>query len=476
MKYSIIIPTYNHCDDLLKPCIDSILAHTHMDQVELIICANGCTDNTTHYLKQLTHQFESLGFGDHFKVITHDEPLGFAKACNMGIRECTGDRVVLLNTNCLLLSQQPHEWLTRLNAPFESQSNTGITSVLNLFSEQTQRNFAVFFCVMIDRKVIDKVGMLDEDHAASGAEDMEYCWLTEQAGFQIVNVNQTNSSGSVNTGKFPLFYKGKDAEHDWPQQLTTNMQKLAHKINHPPTATYLDSHTQVAEKFPWLKDVSAESPELFAEVIQHNAYKVEAHHVRNRSVIDVGANMGMFSILSSALGATQVLACEPIGGTVEKLTKNVYTCGFDSVVEPVRAAITGVKQGYLSMGVQSDSGKNTLYGTSSQHELVPTITLAELVARTTQPEVFLKMDCEGSEYDILLDSEPHVFDKIKAVAIEIHGDLHPIHRGVELIQNRLAQLGFQLLIRQPYGIWWYDAHGNRVDWQPLNMSIELWSK
>ena len=49
MKYSIVIPTYNNCDKYLKPCIDSIVKYTEMTDIELVISANGCTDNTKCY-------------------------------------------------------------------------------------------------------------------------------------------------------------------------------------------------------------------------------------------------------------------------------------------------------------------------------------------------------------------------------------------------------------------------------------------
>ena len=57
MKYSIVVPTYNHCDDLLKPCIDAILKYTNMSQVELIVSANGCVDNTLEFLSNLKTKF-----------------------------------------------------------------------------------------------------------------------------------------------------------------------------------------------------------------------------------------------------------------------------------------------------------------------------------------------------------------------------------------------------------------------------------
>lgn len=487
MKYSIIIPTYNHCDDLLKPCVESVLAHTHMDQVQLIICANGCTDNTSYYLTRLKNQFDRLGFADHIQIITHDSPLGFAAACNKGIQASTGNRVVLLNNDCVLQDQPTNVWLDTLNAPFEQDPQVGITCTLLLHSAATNRLFAPFFCVMMNRSVIQQVGILSEDYPVGGAEDMEYCWRAEQAGFQIVNVDSTiyDSQADIHVGQFPLWHKGEGTMHDarlvpnWSEQLCANQNKLTHKLQ--TLAQSITNGTcltvqEVADKYDWLATVNTEAPALFKEVISTNTYKLEPHHVANRSVIDVGANLGMFSIMCAALGAPQVLACEPVQSTCDLLTAHVNQAQFNAQVQYVRAAVTGKHSDPIMMGVHEDSGKNSLYDVGAHAELVPTIKLQELVNRCSQPEILLKMDCEGAEYDILLDSDAETFDRISMIMLETHGDLHPTHKGIQILHDRMTSLGFHQQIYQPYGIWWYDAQGTPVRWEPLNMSIELWSK
>ena len=35
-KYSVVIPTYNHCEKYLKPCIDSIIKYTEMADIESV--------------------------------------------------------------------------------------------------------------------------------------------------------------------------------------------------------------------------------------------------------------------------------------------------------------------------------------------------------------------------------------------------------------------------------------------------------
>ena len=80
MKYSVVIPTYNHCDDLLKPCIESIFKYSDVTDVELIISANGCKDNTFAYLGALKERYKHLGISDNFKVVWNEDALGYSRA------------------------------------------------------------------------------------------------------------------------------------------------------------------------------------------------------------------------------------------------------------------------------------------------------------------------------------------------------------------------------------------------------------
>jgi glycosyltransferase involved in cell wall biosynthesis len=97
MKYSIVIPTYNHCQDFLKPCIESIFKYTNLADIELIISANGCTDETSLYLDELRYKFNSLNLAKNFQVAWSDSPSGYPKATNDGIKLATTNKIVLLH-------------------------------------------------------------------------------------------------------------------------------------------------------------------------------------------------------------------------------------------------------------------------------------------------------------------------------------------------------------------------------------------
>jgi glycosyltransferase involved in cell wall biosynthesis len=238
MKYSVVIPTYNRCDDLLKPCLESIFKYTDMADVELIISANGCTDNTKQYLASLHQRFIDLGFGNHFKVVWCDEPLGYAKATNVGVKVSSGEKIILLNNDTVLLEQEKNLWINLLNNSFIFDKSCGISGPIKQTSVEAGHEFCVFFCVMIDRKVFDKIGLLNEEYGVGTGEDIEFCIEAERAGFTVKQCTEkTLANSSFYSGYFPIYHAGeatmKDESlvKDFLSIYNKNNMKLARKYN-----------------------------------------------------------------------------------------------------------------------------------------------------------------------------------------------------------------------------------------------------
>jgi GT2 family glycosyltransferase len=185
-----------------------------MADVELIVSANGCTDNTKQYLFYLATVAPNL------KAVWNDNPIGFARATNEGIKLATANRIILLNNDTLLLERAKNQWLEMLD--------TGdISAVWSQYSNITKRRFAVFFCVMIDRKVFDTIGLLNEEYSTGGCEDIEFCYLAEQAGFKI--------DMNYDDGSFPIYHAAEGTMLDsklvqnWHDIFAQNEAKLASK-------------------------------------------------------------------------------------------------------------------------------------------------------------------------------------------------------------------------------------------------------
>ena len=232
MKYSIVIPTYNHCDDFLKPCVESILQYSSLEDIEIIISANGCTDNTRSYVNELKYTY-----GSKIKLVWSDEPLGYPKATNAGIKEASYDKIILLNNDTKLLNQSKDQWLQMLEAPFEN-SSCGISCVVTEYSSIVNYHFAVFFCVMIDRKVFDTIGYLNEDFGTGSGEDIEFCVRALKSGFEILEVSEkTKLNQKYYGGNFPIYHFGEGTVHDkdlvkeWDYIFVSNKFKLAKLLN-----------------------------------------------------------------------------------------------------------------------------------------------------------------------------------------------------------------------------------------------------
>ena len=290
MKYSIVIPTYNHCDDLLKPCVESILKYTDMQDVELIISANGCTDNTKWYLDSLNYQFNSIGFGKNLKTLWSDVPLGYPGANNVAIKLATADKIVLLNNDVLLLDQEKNKWLEMLDAEFINNPKCGVSCLIKEYSAPAGAEFAVFFCVMISRAAFDAVGLLNEIYGAGAGEDTEFCIEAEKAGFEVCQVGEKtlNKETALWSGPVPLYHKGEGTYHDanlfpdWNNIFYRNGMTLAKKYN---PAWYKDHLHNHFERAVYLKGDSVDPRET-------TRYAWAAQQITGGTVLEIGCSSG----------------------------------------------------------------------------------------------------------------------------------------------------------------------------------------
>jgi GT2 family glycosyltransferase len=210
IKYSIVIPTYNHCDDLLRPCIESIVRYTDLENVEIIVVANGCSDNTKEYLSSLA-TFP-------VKMIWIDEPIGYTKATNEGIKVACGEFIILLNNDTELLEYPKNAWLQMMEEHF-TDSSVGLVGPLQLHDNYADADVLIFFCVMIRKEVFDKIGLLDEIFSPGGGEDIDFTIRANKAGYKSVVATPTefDTIKSTNTGGIPIWHKDNKTFKDIPE-------------------------------------------------------------------------------------------------------------------------------------------------------------------------------------------------------------------------------------------------------------------
>lgn len=124
-----------------------------------------------------------------------------------------------------------------------------------------------------------------------------------------------------------------------------------------------------------------------------------------KTVLDIGANIGAFSLYAQSKGAT-VLPIEPVTKNSQSLERN----GF-----PRYQFAVGGESGIRTIGGTSSGGAS--FRDKGNEELVMCVTLKDLVLG---PVDMLKMDIEGAEYETLYATPKEVFDKIKHIVLEWH--------------------------------------------------------
>ena len=196
---SICIPVHNQ-EDYTFACIKSIQANTN--DYEIIVVDNG---SDTEF------DFTHIGWdaAEEYLIIRNKENLGFPRAVNQGIEAAHGDVIAILNNDCIVT---PHwadimQWHMANGIDMVGPVTNHISGPQQVLidryddipelykaAEANREKFnrqlyffhrLVFFCVMIKRKVIDKIGLLDEVYTPGNYEDDDYCMRAIDARFKI---------------------------------------------------------------------------------------------------------------------------------------------------------------------------------------------------------------------------------------------------------------------------------------------------
>ena len=142
--------------------------------------------------------------------------------------------------------------------------------------------------------------------------------------------------------------------------------------------------------------------------------------VKDRVVIDIGANIADSSIYFAMRGAKKVIALEPFPKNFEVAQKNITLNGFTDKIELLNAGCCGGQ----SKDMVLDASANGVGCQSMQSSLGSNIhfyTLRELLNKyNIDSRAVLKIDCEGCEYDIILSNDKTMLDKFSHIQVEYH--------------------------------------------------------
>lgn len=175
---------------------------------------------------------------------------------------------------------------------------------------------------------------------------------------------------------------------------------------------------------------------VLAEIFYHEVYNFSFLH-GNWVVIDVGANAGAASLwMASRLNVRRVYAFEPVGPTYALLIENIeLNPSLKDKIEAYRNGLGGTTQTlrvpFHRDHITSVSSRGT-FDACFKPESLETIdivcassALEPIFLSCGQDRVFLKLDCEGAEYEILpCLATAGLLRRVEALIVEWHGGDH----------------------------------------------------
>ncbi len=202
-KTSVVVLCHNNLE-FTKSCLSSLDKFTLYPNWELILVDNASHDGTASYLE------DYAATRSWARVIISSENRGFSGGNNMGLREASGDYLVILNNDTVVTQG----WLAGLIRNLRRNPSLGLVGpVTNNIGNQARidiayqnidemadkaRSYTVsrhgnllhvdnlgFFCVAFPRKIYEQVGPLDEAFRIGFFEDDDYCKRVQLAGYEI---------------------------------------------------------------------------------------------------------------------------------------------------------------------------------------------------------------------------------------------------------------------------------------------------
>ncbi len=159
--------------------------------------------------------------------------------------------------------------------------------------------------------------------------------------------------------------------------------------------------------------------------------------LKNKLVIDVGACTGDTSVYFALKGAKKVIAIEPFVQNYEILKKNIDKNKLSDKIIPFLSACGSLNK-EITIDPNFQSGMRSVLHESSDGIKIPIISLEEIIKKFDVNDAILKLDCEGCEYEIILNSNNSILQHFTDIQVEYHN-------GYKNLRQKLLDAGFEVL-------------------------------
>lgn len=188
---------------------------------------------------------------------------------------------------------------------------------------------------------------------------------------------------------------------------------------------------------------------LYAGFMEYEDMLFLLHALQASEVfVDVGANVGAYTILAAKVVQSRTIAFEPLPETVDRLRDQVQLNRIESMVD-IRNIGVGDKQGALYFTNNNDTvNKVSVAGDVKNTTRVEVSTLDSELADSA--EYFFKIDVEGFEYNVLEGAARILATgNVSAIIIELNGSGEEFGHSNAEIHQQLLRFNFTPVAYEP---------------------------
>lgn len=186
--------------------------------------------------------------------------------------------------------------------------------------------------------------------------------------------------------------------------------------------------------------------ETLWQIYFHRVYEVAPS---DRCIVDAGANVGFFSCYAARRAPqSEVYAIEPFPATYDRLLDHVKQNGLADRIHCYSLALSASAAGVVGMSGAGSASQmfHVLEGEARGETVsVPAETLPSFLERVPGKRIdLLKMDIEGSEYEVLMDTPCGCLARASRLVIEYHRPGSGARYTREDLVAHLGEGGFEL--------------------------------
>ena len=165
--------------------------------------------------------------------------------------------------------------------------------------------------------------------------------------------------------------------------------------------------------------------------------------VNQKTVLDIGVNIGDTAIFYALSGAKKVIGIEPFPKNFDYAQKNININNLTHIIDVIQAGCSS-KNEIIKIDPEYQSNIESKITNFEKGVDTPMLTIENIIKKYEIPKnSILKIDCEGCEYDIIENIPLEIISYFSSIQIEYH-------QGYKKLKRKLENFGYTVNTTKPH--------------------------